>query len=317
MVEKACYLCDLHTHTLHSDGNDTNRELIDKAAELGLRVLAITDHDVRPIPVTHEDGHTVSAAVYGLTKGLRVIDGIEFSCDTHVDDVHIVGLGCDFTDPLFDAVEEESQRSKIEGYRRLVEILAADGMNLTWEELLENKGAPRQEHNIQRKHIFEAIAQKGYTRDWSEAKILVRNTPKYSVRREKIDPLRAIRIIKDTGGLAILAHPYLIDDQVELKGRRVSRFDYIEPLIAAGLDGMEAAYPYDKTSYKGNQTPREIESEVRQRYESRLNLISGGSDYHNDGKKGAKNPRMIGEKGVTEEYFNSVILPLLECARRK
>ena len=88
----------------------------------------------------------------------------------------------------------------------------------------------------------------------------------------------------------------------------MTREQYIEMLINAGINGIEAAYTYDKTSYKGTMGKSEIEKEVRSKYESRLSIISGGSDYHDDGRKGVKNPRMIGEQGITYVYFQTNLI---------
>ena len=62
-------------------------------------------------------------------------------------------------------------------------------------------------------------------------------------------------------------------------------------MIASGLDGIEANYTYDKTSYNGSLSKEEICKEVIENYGKRLRIISGGSDYHADGKKGVENPR--------------------------
>ena len=93
------YLCDLHTHSWRSDGNDSVTELIDRAAALGMKVLALTDHDIRPPLTLEAEGIAKSPKAYATQKGLAFIPGIEYSCDTWVDDVHVVGLGCDFTHP--------------------------------------------------------------------------------------------------------------------------------------------------------------------------------------------------------------------------
>jgi predicted metal-dependent phosphoesterase TrpH len=302
----ARYECDLHTHSVRSDGNDTVLELIDHAAQAWLKVLALTDHDVRP-PVTVEvDGDLVDVKAYAKQKGVSFIGGIEYSCDTDVDDVHIVGLGCDFTQPDFLAVEQAMAKSKVDAYRKLTEVLTQNGILVDWKDVLRNAdGSSRAEDAVQRKHIFETIASKGYTKTWQEAKLLVRDNPDYNIRREKIDPLEAIAIIRKSGGVAILAHPHLIDAQIEKNGRVIDRETYIERLIEGGLMGIEAAYPYDKTSYKGTQTSEEIRQSILRAYGERLPVISGGSDYHADGKKGVTNPRELGEGGVTYDYFRA------------
>ncbi|MDD4462582.1 MAG: PHP domain-containing protein, partial [Eubacteriales bacterium] len=96
MTGKAKYPCDMHTHSNRSDGNDSPQALIDLAVERGLRVLVLSDHDVRPPKQIEIDGRTIDPVEYAASRGLIFIPGIEFSCDTENDDVHIVGIGCDF-----------------------------------------------------------------------------------------------------------------------------------------------------------------------------------------------------------------------------
>ena len=297
------YLCDLHCHTVLSDGNDTYGEIIEKAAGLGMKVIAITDHDVTPLESMELDGKILSPVAYGLEKGLHVLLGIEYSCDTDVDDVHIVGLGCNWKDESFRIEEEKMKRSKVDGYKKLTEVLCRNGILMSWDELLENGGNHRKPEEIQRKHIFEAIAQKGYAPSWKEAKLLVRDNPEYNVKREKIAPSYAIQVIHTAGGLAVLAHPYLIDEVVKKGDRQYTRKEYIQQLIDAGLDGIEGAYTYSKTSYKGSLTSSEIEREIIEMYLDKVKIISGGSDYHNDARKGVENVRMLGEKGISWECF--------------
>lgn len=289
------YLCDLHVHTKNSDGNDTYPELIEKAESLGMKVIAIVDHDVLPLD-TKEDTKD---------KEIKVLRGIEISCDTLVDDVHIVGLGCDYSYPEFKEFADSMSISKVASYKKLTEILCEDGIMVTWEDVLANNGSPLKDEQVQRKHIFEAMARGGFTKDWSEAKLLVKDTPKYEVRRNKIPAIDAIKLIHGAGGIAILAHPYLIDENVVIDGVPATRDAYITMLIENGLDGIEAAYTYEKTTYKGNLSSIEIEKIITQTYSNRLSVISGGSDYHGDEKKGMSfdKSRQIGEKGIDFEYF--------------
>ncbi len=353
------YPVDLHCHSTRSDGADTPQELIDHAAALGMKILAITDHDIRPpkksrisspmktpgevdeSPATGSESFSsaggksdsftvitgksdsleegaggnepfsetavssVDAVDYAWSKGLRLLRGIEISCETTAEDCHIVCLGCDWTDPWFDTLEKSVVESKIGSYRELVRRLSADGMAMTWEEVLENGGNPVAEDQVQKKMIFELIARKGYQKDWSAAKLMVKNTPAYQILREKPDPVVVIHQVHRCGGIAIMAHPFLVNEPVRLPEGTMNRAAYIDRLIRAGLDGIEACYPYSKTSYGGTLTPEQIEREVRERYAGRVSIISGGSDYHADFKKGVKqeNARNIGECGITAEYF--------------
>jgi predicted metal-dependent phosphoesterase TrpH len=313
MSDGVRFPCDLHTHTVRSDGNDTPRELIDNAVTLGLRVLGITDHDITPpLELETADGHTVGTVDYAAQRGLRLVLGYEFSCDTWVDDVHICGYGLQWQHPDVQAEVEAAERSKSQAYEELCRRLTAAGMPLDWEaDLLhyttpDGRPAVRVPSDVQRKHIFEAMAARGYAPTWSAAKILVRDNPQLNVARRKIDPREAIALIHRCGGVAVLAHPYLIDEVIHLPGRpERTRDAYIDALIDAGLDGIELRYTYDKTTYKGTLTPEAIEAEVRARYAGRLRITSGGSDYHADHKKGAKRVRMLGERGLSLPEFEA------------
>jgi predicted metal-dependent phosphoesterase TrpH len=301
----------MHTHTVRSDGNDAPLELLENAASAGLKVVAITDHDTPPpLTVTLEGGREVSCAEYARERDVLYIPGYEFSCDTQVDDVHICGYGLHWDSPALAAEVKAARESKSNAYKELCRILDAKGMPLDWQRDILRTGTAgeRTDDEVERKHIFEAMAARGYCPTWSDAKILVRDDPALNVKRRKIDPVAAIELIHECGGMAILAHPHLIDEEVAPEGLgTMSREQYVERLIAAGLDGIEASYTYDKTSYKGSLTPEQIEDEVRGRYGARL-LMSGGSDYHAGHKKGQKAVRNLGERGLSMAEFEGLNL---------
>lgn len=311
----ARYPCDMHCHTVRSDGNDTPQELIDNAVRVGLYALAITDHDIPPPDrVELADGTETGAVEYAARRGVRLLLGYEFSCDTQVDDVHICGYGLDWRHP--DLLEEvaAAKRSKADAYEELCRRLTARGMPVDWQadilHFTRPDGTPgvRDPDEVQRKQIFEAMALRGHAKTWSDAKILVRDDPELNVSRRKIDPRAAIELIHRAGGIAVLAHPYLIDETVAAAGRGAcSRAAYIDTLIEAGLDGIEASYTYDKTTYKGSLAPENIEQQVRRDYAHRVRIISGGSDYHADHKKGSSRVRHLGERGLTIAEFTSTL----------
>ncbi len=313
----ARYPCDLHCHTTRSDGNDTPQELIDHAVCVGLKTLGITDHDITPpVCINMADGSTIDSVSYAAERGLRLVLGYEFSCDTHVDDVHICGYGCDWQHPDVLAEVTAAKCSKANAYRDLCGRLTEAGMPVDWENdvlrYVDASGSPaaRAPEEVQRKHIFEAMAARGHASSWIEAKRLVRDNQSLNVMRRKIDPREAIAVIHRAGGIAILAHPYLIDEKVCVDGRTThDRASYINALIDAGLDGIEASYTYDKTTYKGSLTPDAIEREVRTLYAPRVRFVSGGSDYHADHKKNASQVRILGERGLTIHES----APILAC----
>jgi len=304
------YPCDLHCHTTRSDGNDTPGQLINIASSMGLKAIGITDHDIDPPLTIQANNQTLDIKTFSRSWGLELILGYEFSCDSDVDDVHIIGYELDWDSPLVKEAVVRARESKADAYKKLCEVLTRNGMPIYYEDEILNyidiKGNKRARSplDVQRKHIFELMAKKGYAPSWDKAKLMVRDDPKLNIGREKINPVKAIEIIKKCGGLAVLAHPYLIDEEVDSKIiGRMSRDSYINNLIDSGLDGIESCYTYSKTTYKGNLSNEEIKKEVESKYNGKVKFFTGGSDYHNDGKKGVEKPRYLGEAGISLEEF--------------
>jgi len=302
----ARYACDMHAHTNHSDGNDSPYEFVESAVRRGLKVSVICDHDViAPAEAVKPDGSREEICAFAASRGLCLLRGIEFSCETQVEDVHIVGLGCDWSNPGILAEVEAVSDSKAESYAETIRRLDARGYPLTLDEVLTLGDAKIELRDLQKKRIFDVLARKGYFPDWSAAKIFVRDDPYFNVKRRKPDARSVIRLLHDAGGVAILAHPYLIDEMVESGGETMPRRTFIERLIAGGLDGVEIRYTYDKTTCKDKRPREEIWAEIERHIGGRL-FYSGGSDYHADYKKGIANPRELGECGLTWEEFLSV-----------
>lgn len=298
----ANYEVDLHGHTNRSDGNDSPREFVLHAKERGVKVCAITDHDVVPPRTVIIDGVERNIQEWAKEQGVDLMLGIEVSCETWIDDTHLVCFGCDWEDPFFKELDEFTIKSKVSSYKKLAEALTAKGMPIDWQEVLYNDGRPVAEDQVQKKMLFELMARKGYFDTWSAAKLYVKEARDLAIKREKPDAVTVIKEAHRTGGYVIMAHPFLVTEPVTYKGQIITRSVYIEHLIEAGLDGIEASYTYDKTSYFGQMNANEIKKAIEQYYGDRL-FISGGSDYHADGKKGVKNPREIGDCGITMEEF--------------
>jgi hypothetical protein len=308
---KTRYPVDLHCHTTRSDGHDSPYELVDSAVALGMAAVAITDHDIDPPQTLALPGGRVQSSLeYAAERGLTLVLGYEFSTNTWVDDVHICGYGLDWAHPDLQDEVRRAAESKSQAYEALCERLTDLGMPVDWEadilRYVDAEGATcsRTPEEVQRKHIFEAMAARGYAESWSAAKLLVRDNPELNIPRRKIDSVACIDLIHRCGGLAILAHPYLIDEAVSMPGEpTIRREAYIDRLVAAGLDGIEVRYTYDKTAYKGSLTPEEIEAETRRRYRGSLRFLSGGSDYHAGHRAGETKIRALGERGLTVAEF--------------
>ena len=294
---KPNYACDLHAHTNRSDGKDSPQALIDRASRLGLKAIAITDHDITP-PVNIEvHGRNIPILEYAKSKDIVLLRGMEISCDTENEDVHIIAFGCDFSDIRFTELEADVVKSKIESYRRFIASLNDNGYLITWEQVLLQQDRKVEEAQIQKKMIFTKLAELGYFPSWREAKNFTQTHPEMNVMRQKPDPEKIIRLIHDTGGVSILAHPYLIQPH------NGSTDEYIDTLIEAGLNGLEANYSYSKTNYRGNLSELEIDIHILTKCISQGLLISGGTDYHGTEQGGIPDGRELGTNGITYPKF--------------
>lgn len=264
-MTNAAWDIDLHIHTSYSDGQMNPEELVEQAAALGYRIIAITDHD-------GTEG-LEAAAESGEAHGIRVIPGIEFAAETEDKiGVHILGFGMDWNAPEFAKEVKLLAQQRHERNVKLIGVLEEQGFDLTMEEL------QKQQPNgyIGRPIMARALAAKGYISKPKEAfyngKFLDSPEAK-AVKRIKIQAADAINLIREAGGIAVLAHPI----QTKKIGTPGSEQFYqnIEEMIialkAAGLSGLECYHP-DQTA---EQSRRFLEMAER------LELyVSRGSDFH-------------------------------------
>ena len=253
-------LCDLHTHSVFSDGTCTPTEIIDKAIELGLSAVALTDHNtVDGLP------DFLSAA---RGKNIDVVPGIEFSVDYNGTELHILGL---FVKPEhFGAVAELmaiGDRRKEESNIALIDALCRAGYQLDYDEIKASTANGR----VNRLHVAVALMQKGYVGTAKEAfKSLLSKSGGYYVAPERPTAQEIIDFISSIGAVSVLAHPFLNLDESEL----------VEFLgITRGLDGMECYY----STYDEETTRKALD--ITERFSL---LPSGGSDFHGEAKPGTE-----------------------------
>ncbi len=251
---------DLHVHSLASDGTLTPEELVKYGAEKGLSAFALTDHD------------TVSgidrALGAGKEYGIRVIPGIELSCEYNGQDIHMLGLDIDHRDPVFLSRLEDFCRSRDIRNRQMTEALAKDGIDISMEQLLQEfPGAV-----LTRSHIAKHLMMKGYVSSVSQGfERYVGPLAPYYIPRRRISPEKAIRWIHEAKGKAVLAHPllyHLAPEQLR---------ELLTQLKQAGLDGLEAIY---------SQNTGEQEAQMKQLASEFRLAVSGGSDFHGSNKPG-------------------------------
>jgi len=249
-------LVDLHLHSTFSDGVLAPAELVASAAKLGLRAIALADHD-------NVDG-VPEAIEAGRKYGVEVIPAVELSVLwQEFNDLHLLGYAFDYDDPdLQKALEEfrifragRSERVLANVNRRLVE---EGRLPLPFAEVTRRAGG-----TIGRPHIGQALVEAGYVNCLDDAFTLYLvpcNEPK------RFFPIvEAIGLIHDAGGCTVLAHPPFI-------GVSEERLDsLLDEFIAMGLDGLEAY-----NSGTGNDGIDRYVSLARRKGL----IVTGGSDFH-------------------------------------
>lgn len=244
---------DLHLHTLASDGTFTATEVVQRAKALGLSAIAITDHD--SVEALEE------ARTCGAKEDIEIISGIELSAYSDKSEIHILGYFLDDKNKRFLKKLEELRTARKERIHRIVEKLRKLKIDITAEEVFEQA----QDAAAGRPHVAQVLVKKKVVPNIKEAfkKFLGDGKPACA-DKEKLTPREAITLLKDVGGVPVLAHPaFLYQDEL------------IPKLVVEGLMGIEA--------YHSEQNARLSEKYVALAKEQNL-LITGGSDCHGHGK---------------------------------
>ncbi len=253
---------DLHLHSVFSDGVLTPVELVAEAARLGLRAIAIADHDnIGGIP------QAVSA---GRKLGVEIVTAVELSVSWRdFNELHLLGYAFDYEN-----AELQQALGEFRVFRDGRSQRVLDNINRC---LVEEKRQPLEYADIKgraggtlgRPHIAQALVAAGYVRDMEDAfvRYLVPcNEPK------RFFPLdEAINLIHSAGGCAVLAHPPFshVSDQELL--------DLLDEFCALGLDGLEAHH-----SGCGNTGIDRYITMARRKHL----IVTGGSDFHQPIKNG-------------------------------
>jgi len=255
-------MIDLHTHTTASDGTDSPAELINKALSAGIQTLAITDHD-------STSGWT--EAIAALRPPMSLVLGAEISTLTLTGiSVHILGLLFDGQDSQLQAILADSRDTRIPRMRKMVELMASDGIAITMEDVI---AATPPGATMGRPHLADALIKNKVVATRDEAFIdLLHNASKYYVTHAAPTPEDAIIQIRKAGGVAVIAHPF-----ASRRGEVISVSTFAS-LVAAGLNGIEVNHR------DHSQVEREQLSEIA----DQLALVkTGSSDYHGNGKLNA------------------------------
>ena len=243
---------DLHMHTTYSDGFYSPTELVRKAHNAGLSVIALTDHD--------SINGIKEATIYGKELGVEVIPGLEISTDIDDKEIHLLAYFIDIDNEELQKYLSFFRDERYQRAKRIVRKLRNLGLSITLDDVWERANNCA----IGRPHIAYTLVDLGLIGDYFEAfeKYIGDNGPAYE-RKIHVSPLSALKLINDAGGLCFIAHPGYMKESLLLN------------LIKAGIDGIEVIHP----SHNENQI-----SFYRGIVNQYCLLECGGSDFHG-GKK--------------------------------
>ncbi len=270
---------DLHSHSFASDGQLRPAELVARAEKAELEVLALTDHD------------TVAGLDEFMTAGRKLnltpVPGVEISCQSGENRFHILGYYIDWTRPRLRKRLEYFEQARAERVRGMLEVLREEvGINISFEEVARRAGKSL----IGKPHVAQTLVDRGVVNSPDEAfnQYLAHGRPLDAVPKERMGVNEAIRLIKEAGGVAVLAHPVLYGSEPNL-----------DRLISLGIEGFEVFYSDNKEEDSSRYWQLAREHDL---------IITGGSDFH-----GSVKPEVqLGDLRVNSDLLQ----PLKRASRR-
>lgn len=256
---------DLHVHTNASDGEYTPSQVVAQARQADLAAVAITDHDTR---------HGVAEAHAAAAGAIEIISGVEITAEFAGREVHLLGL---FLPPGETELDEELARLRNRRRTRFHEYiaaLAARGIIIPEDRVYQ---AAETSHSLGRRHVAALLLAAGYARSRHEAFQRVLGPVSGLIGKLLIPVERAIRLVRDAGGIASLAHPHPELTEADFRG-----------LAGRGLAALEAMYPWSRNSHAARL--RAMAGKVGL-------AVTGGSDCHGP----EPSHRRIGSHTITSD----------------
>jgi predicted metal-dependent phosphoesterase TrpH len=272
---------DLHTHSNRSDGTDDPAELVRVAAEAGLDVVALTDHDTTA---------GWAEAAEALPAGLRLVRGAELSCisPNGLGGTVAVHLLAYLFDPEHPRVLAEQGRLRVERrdrITRMVTRMAADGYSLDPDTFLDRFD---DDLPVGRPHLAQALVEEGVVGSVNEAfSSVLHNSSPYYLRRTDTPVVDAIEMITEAGGVCVFAHPF-----ARARGRVVEPSVLLD-LAEVGLVGVEVDHP---------DHVQEDRDALRALADRAGLVATGSSDYH-----GSNKGIPIGAETTDPEMFERLV----------
>ena len=264
---------DLHTHTYHSDGTRSPKEVVDVARAHAIEILAISDHD--------NLAAYFEIKQYADSVGVTLIPAIELSCESGGVDVHVLAYAFDAHDERIDARLRSFRETRHRRGYAIVERLRSLGIDVSRDRVDELAAGGA----MGRPHVARALVEAGYVSSVAEAfdRYLGTGKPAY-IEKERFRIEEAVSLIQSAGGLTSVAHPSLYPNHETL----------VPELLDRGIDAVEVVHP-------------DVNKPDRQRYSNlvrfRGKFTTGGSDDH--GK--VKTTQTLGTFRIAEDQIRPIL----------
>src|SRR5690348_13130739 len=265
---------DLHVHSTASDGTDPPAEVMRRAARAGLDVAALTDHDTVA-------GHPEARAPAGP---VTLLPAMALSCRLGNRSTHLLAYLFDPDQPGLAAELARIRDDRVLRARAMVDKLADLGVDITWDQVAAIAG----QAVVGRPHIARAMADSGaiaspreaFTRDW------IADGGRAYVGRYALDPVRAIGLVREAGGVSVLAHPRAGRDTWVTN-------EQISGLAAVGLAGVEVRHPDQSDNERGRLLALVHDLDL---------VATGGSDDH-----GALTGHRLGAETTSADAYEALV----------
>lgn len=244
---------DLHIHSNASDGALAPSEVVTRAADAGLDLIALADHDTT--------AGVAPARAAAADRDIQVLSAIEISASHRERDIHILGYQVDPDAPILARHSTEARARRDIRIRKMIERLEELGVSVEYDAVIEEAGPNAQA--LARPHLARVLWNQGHVSSVAQAfdRFIADDGPAY-VAVHALDVAGAIERIHQAGGIAVWAHP-----PMPLLGGALEEF------VAAGLDGIEC--------YRPRVAPPELDRLLSKARHHGL-LVTGGSDWHGD-----------------------------------
>jgi predicted metal-dependent phosphoesterase TrpH len=264
---------DLHTHTYHSDGTRSPKEVIDVARAAGLRIVAISDHDNVAAYFEIRD--------YAASQDVLLVPATELSCGWRGADIHVLAYAFDPLDERLEQRLRHFRETRQSRGQAMIARLRAAGYPVRSERVDELAGGG----SMGRPHLARALVEAGHAASVQDAfkRLLRPGTPGF-VEKERFDIEEAVALVHAAGGVTSVAHPTLYPNHGKL----------IPEILDMGIDAIEVMHP-------------EVSEGMRQHYAqlalSRGKFTTGGSDDHGT----VKEKETLGTVRVPEEWIGAIV----------